>query len=469
MSKRSESRLASLKRSRPSHFDDDIDYPPSKKKYSKDILKNTNPETILAAVNRLTSNNPYYDEDTDEDTDDSEITSYQKPTTKKRTTKRKPIQSTPSKKEKIKKRIASSTTTTTKRNSIKTPSKQNKTRNIKTKPLKQITIDNDNNTLEDDILLNEPIPEISKEIEKTKSSAIRSKKQSTNKKTPKPKKQYTKKTSISGITLSEYYLKLQEDKKPQTSKNKQIGKIILKSLFDISVDYSIPSNPDIYFPESEFSLPFLLSKTDDKPIVMPRLESCQINEKEKEKLIINAGGTIECMSWLPIRVEYEDNIEIPQYLAVGVHQEINPIHYYGKQNSQLNMIQIWCIYGLTTPWIKQEKEKNINQTAIFSIGICHSYGCVFQLEWCPLTSTYENESLSNQMKGKRSLGLLAAGFEDGSIRIFNVPHPDTLEEKNFIILQPIITFQNEGTIGGLKWKITENGAYLIWGNSNGMK
>lgn len=69
------------------------------------------------------------------------------------------------------------------------------------------------------------------------------------------------------------------------------------------------------------------------------------------------------------------------------------------------------------------------------MGIAHESACVWDLKWCPSrTSTwdlpqYTPLSISEadaQGEELPRLGLLAAAFADGSVKIFSVPHPASL-------------------------------------------
>jgi len=62
--------------------------------------------------------------------------------------------------------------------------------------------------------------------------------------------------------------------------------------------------------------------------------------------------------------------------------------------------------------------------------IAHEYGPVWDLSWCPRGSP-TNAAPANGAFPR--LGLLAAVFGDGNLRIFAVPHPDSIEQRMFPI------------------------------------
>lgn len=138
--------------------------------------------------------------------------------------------------------------------------------------------------------------------------------------------------------------------------------------------------------------------------------------------------------------------------------------YIGK-----GLIQIWDMGilqdgGWATP--ADEPRTPLNQPAMV-LGIMHESACVWDLKWCPSrTSTWdlpdgmqiplpngEDKDMLVQDRLPR-LGLLAAAFADGSIKIFSVPHPAGLKDGRHFLT---IRFKNQLS---LIWCSLQYGSYL---------
>lgn len=230
-----------------------------------------------------------------------------------------------------------------------------------------------------------------------------------------------------------------------------------------------------YFPLMEESVPIRTNMSND-PISLPRFAHCQFQENDSAstKLLIFTGGSIQCISWMPTRLEFESEENEKLYVAVGVHQEINPVHMNGQKYVHKNMIQIWEFQGLENSWNVETKP---SPSAFMAMCICHEYGCILDLQWCPFTSTYEDEVLWNHVNGKKILGLLGACFTDGSLRVFCVPHPETFEKSMidddvqtiFLSLTPILSFRvGDTSINCMRWKIEDNHISILFSNSSGI-
>src|SRR3990167_410665 len=183
-------------------------------------------------------------------------------------------------------------------------------------------------------------------------------------------------------------------------------------------------------------------------------------QKGASPIIIHVGGKVQCLQWLQNR----SSKSVDQFVAIGVDQESHPLHFIGQPFQTENIIQIWRLKNFYTSW---NEPKDVVPTAKFVLGICHEYGCPFDLQWCPNTSTWE---LENAKDFQKSLGLLSACFGDGGLRFFNVPHPSLFEEEPiFLSIVPSLTIKfNEANITHARWSYTESSTKLICGDSSGM-
>ena len=229
-----------------------------------------------------------------------------------------------------------------------------------------------------------------------------------------------------------------------------------------------------YFPHTPTSPPFFVG-TDEQQRMMPQfgvMTSDDIPDASPH-VIANTGGTVQSINWLPTRTEFEE-LPAPRFLALGVHQEINPLHMNGQKSSAKNMIQIWQVDGLQTPWVDRG---HCDPSAKLALGICHDYGCVLHLEWCPRTSTWEDSSLWSQTGDVSFLGVLAACFTDGSLRLFCVPHPSSVTDNYnansppaFLSIKPFATLNiGDSSIYRSRWNVTFLSTNLIYGSSTGKK
>ncbi|XP_047476446.1 uncharacterized protein LOC125030435 isoform X2 [Penaeus chinensis] len=147
--------------------------------------------------------------------------------------------------------------------------------------------------------------------------------------------------------------------------------------------------------------------------------------------VIFCGGPVISSCWCP----QPQNVSLgmsPQYLALSTLKSPEKEYPILKSTLHEGLIQIWeCT--------SEGKESGKHLKFVF--GIAHEFGNVWSLAWCP-SGAYEHlegDLASSQLK---RLGLLAAAFSDGFIRIYVIPHPSDLdlhEESKIFQLQPKVT------------------------------
>ena len=105
------------------------------------------------------------------------------------------------------------------------------------------------------------------------------------------------------------------------------------------------------------------------------------------------------------------NLDRDQYLAVSVfkdeHLNRNPSLGPFAANYSL---QIWNCGKLNN-------SVSVPTAPFLKLLLVHSYGRVWSLAWCP-SGCYDESRL----------GVLAASFSDGTVRVFGIPHPQTLRD-----------------------------------------
>ncbi|CAG8433940.1 2551_t:CDS:10 [Diversispora eburnea] len=194
------------------------------------------------------------------------------------------------------------------------------------------------------------------------------------------------------------------------------------------------------FPRDPTSIVF---SDKDSSFQVPQCESYPIRDKLNEKFgyILNFGGSVWALEWCP-------NISSPgeQYLAIGGYKSsVDEHHPIGrKQKTDLNQaIQIWKINCSIDNFAMEEEE---NQTFInkpkLDMVICHEYGCVFDMQWCPY-------------------GILAVSFGNGTIGIFSIPKPDSIRKyfgEPLDSMKPIYELSLPQT---MCWTVSWGGHYKI--------
>ncbi|KAF9313856.1 hypothetical protein BGZ91_006148, partial [Linnemannia elongata] len=143
--------------------------------------------------------------------------------------------------------------------------------------------------------------------------------------------------------------------------------------------------------------------------------------------ILNAGFSVWAMDWCPLPSNAKSPKDNMDYVAIGGFPDTaenciarDQLYPLGKQDAHPNMIQIWSMNCNTN----DQGMLQGNPETYLSLCILHSYGAVLDLKWCP-TGGFMGASSSNGDLTR--LGILAAVFSDGTIRIFSVPEPKSLQ------------------------------------------
>ncbi|KAG3137615.1 hypothetical protein PI126_g17308 [Phytophthora idaei] len=95
-----------------------------------------------------------------------------------------------------------------------------------------------------------------------------------------------------------------------------------------------------------------------------------------------------------------------------------PDHYYDVPESARNLIQIWAV-PVQRPKILTDKrgateKRLVKPRLVFAID--HESGVAWDLQWCPLVKKFPKTPCRENI-----LGILAACFGDGSVRVFEIP------------------------------------------------
>ncbi|KAI7902441.1 uncharacterized protein BX663DRAFT_511083 [Cokeromyces recurvatus] len=164
-----------------------------------------------------------------------------------------------------------------------------------------------------------------------------------------------------------------------------------------------------YLPETE-SIPIRIGISKIKSQILKPYESLDLSEaiEHKRGYVLNTGGSIWGLDFLPMSEEMQNDDDSVQYLAVGGYRSVKEHYIFGDDSDEEhrhNAIQIWKCHSSTTPSTKH--------LPTLEMCLLHEYGAICKLEWCHVSLYQENHIL----------GILIALFTDGVARIFIVPHP----------------------------------------------
>ncbi|XP_057313769.1 uncharacterized protein LOC130655083 isoform X2 [Hydractinia symbiolongicarpus] len=186
----------------------------------------------------------------------------------------------------------------------------------------------------------------------------------------------------------------------------------------------------------------------------PLMGSCSLG--------FNVGGPVQALEWCPMPAEET------QYLAVSTHRSYSECHTVIDAVCENGLIQIWKVGNLY----------NETNEPSMCLGICHKFGPVYDLKWCPSScSGIQDDDEKNDVL--KRLGLLATACGDGKIRIYSIPHPETLSDAKqlFVQMKPALlliphkstSFENNrvGMCVALSWSSFDSHKMIAGGYGDG--
>ncbi|KAG0029496.1 hypothetical protein BGZ82_007940 [Podila clonocystis] len=195
-------------------------------------------------------------------------------------------------------------------------------------------------------------------------------------------------------------------------------------------DFKVVTNPsdlDEYFPVITTST----ANVRDQELSMPIMTGEYVKTTEETAVndfyLINAGLSVWALDWCPLPSNDELSEKNMDYIAVGGFPDTaencrrrDQTYPLGKQDSHPNVIQIWSVRCDTN----EEGILQGDPEVYLSLCILHSYGAVLDMKWCPNGNLMEAGTEPGSLM---RLGILAATFSDGTIRIFSIPEPKSLQ------------------------------------------
>ncbi|KAI9992820.1 hypothetical protein PInf_014729 [Phytophthora infestans] len=159
-----------------------------------------------------------------------------------------------------------------------------------------------------------------------------------------------------------------------------------------------------------------------------KAQKAALNGKENNQVEDADGDTTAASNGNP--ESQKDSKSEWRFLALATHppcqvaegkvvKNTPPDHYYDIPESARNMLQIWAI-PVQRPKLSTDKR---GKTATKSLvkprlvyAIDHESGVAWDLQWCPLVKKFPTTN-----RRENILGILAACFGDGSMRVFKIP------------------------------------------------
>uniref|UniRef100_A0A1B6LWK2 C2H2-type domain-containing protein n=1 Tax=Graphocephala atropunctata TaxID=36148 RepID=A0A1B6LWK2_9HEMI len=136
--------------------------------------------------------------------------------------------------------------------------------------------------------------------------------------------------------------------------------------------------------------------------------------------VMFAGGPVWACAWASV-----PDTEDRQYLAVASHPNMDMTHEMAAVYSYPSILQVWAVGRLINCLPRPESEDL--PVPKFLMGIAHSRGAVWSLQWCP-SGCYDDTRL----------GLLAAACSDGSVALYSIPHNQPTSEHTIYEMEPVM-------------------------------
>ncbi|XP_046674072.1 uncharacterized protein LOC124363050 [Homalodisca vitripennis] len=168
--------------------------------------------------------------------------------------------------------------------------------------------------------------------------------------------------------------------------------------------------------------------------------------------VMFTGGPVWACAWAAVP-DTEDN----QYLAVASHPDMNLTHEMSAVYSYPSVIQVWAVGRLVNCLPKPESDNEPQ----FLMGIAHSRGAVWGLQWCPSGCYQDNR-----------LGLLAAACSDGSVVIYSIPRHQPTSQHKICEMEPVMELklgcEMLSQCKCIEWHTVAPHSIIVGGFANGM-
>uniref|UniRef100_A0A673VVA2 General transcription factor IIIC, polypeptide 2, beta n=1 Tax=Salmo trutta TaxID=8032 RepID=A0A673VVA2_SALTR len=188
------------------------------------------------------------------------------------------------------------------------------------------------------------------------------------------------------------------------------------------------SEAEKYLPQEMMSTAFTFSREgirEETPLHRMKRFECLPPHPERWDMLFYTGGPVWAMDWCPS----PDGAPASQYAAIYCHRNLDDQHRMNELYTKPGLIQIWDL-GQLHP----------QSSPRLAYGIAQDKGFVWNLKWCP-GGAWELPTTNRKAPHMPRLGLLAASTSDGHITIYSLPHPDTLMARRKHTVQGVITLK----------------------------
>ncbi|KAJ2720466.1 hypothetical protein GGI07_004576 [Coemansia sp. Benny D115] len=187
---------------------------------------------------------------------------------------------------------------------------------------------------------------------------------------------------------------------------------------------------------------------DSPPLSLRPLEILEKPNKPKSGWVANAGQSVWSIDWVPVRHESTEDMPsdvfVSDHIAVGGMtpgsnaRECANVAYIERDNLNTpGIVQIWRVSTVIDAALHTSTSKDCTLDMV----LLHKFGNCLALKWCPMslappqpvtdttdTGSGEDGDSVNSSHGDflPILGLLAAVFADGYLRVCAVPQPNAI-------------------------------------------
>ncbi|KAI4179539.1 MAG: hypothetical protein L6R41_007784, partial [Letrouitia leprolyta] len=190
-----------------------------------------------------------------------------------------------------------------------------------------------------------------------------------------------------------------------------------------------------YGRQSRFDLPFLQSIGLDQAwkIAPPPKRSEDVDppppqtRKRRDGWMMNVGTGVRCLEWAP------NHSKETQYLAISTFQPKDPekigrLKFSPAFTAQSfpSSIQLWSFSSSEAA--DRQSSLDPDHPPRLRTVICFDWGDAKYLRWCPMPRNFRSQ---DHEEGRTPVGLLAAVFSDGNVRVLdiNLPKPSSTQEE----------------------------------------
>ncbi|NWJ06088.1 TF3C2 factor, partial [Crypturellus undulatus] len=172
-----------------------------------------------------------------------------------------------------------------------------------------------------------------------------------------------------------------------------------------------------YLPAEEKSPLFLIQREGiEEDGALYRINRFDSLQPHAERLDVSffVGGPVWALEWCPC----PEGSATTQYVALYCHGSMEETHSVAGLHGGRALLQLWSLGAL-------QHEQGSERGAALAYGVATDHGCVWDMKFCP-SGAWEPPAAPRKHPQMSRLGLLAAAFSDGAVRLYSLPHPEAL-------------------------------------------